>query len=252
MKNKMKVIAVLPARNVEKTLELTVNDIPKDIVNEIILVDNASNDATVEIAKKLGLKVIQHDKDLGYGGSQKTLYRQALTDGADIIIMIHPDYQYDPKLAPYMVAFIQQGICDVMLGNRIRTRQEALGGGMPLYKYISNRFLTFLQNLIMDENLGEWHSGLRAFSREVLETIPWENNSNDYVFDQEILAQVAAFGFKMGDIPVPAKYFSDASSISFRRSVVYGLSTLRVMLQYILNKTGICHSNLFMKIKNER
>ncbi|MEW6040556.1 MAG: glycosyltransferase family 2 protein [Elusimicrobiota bacterium] len=246
----MKVIAVLPARNVEKTLELTVADIPKDIVSEIILVDNASKDATVEIAKKLNLTVIQHEKDMGYGGSQKTLYRRALDNGADIVVMIHPDYQYDPKLTPHLVAFIQQGICDIMLGNRIRTRKEALAGGMPLYKYVSNRFLTFIQNLIMDENLGEWHSGLRAFSRKVLETIPWENNSNDYVFDQEILAQAAAFGFRTGDIPVPAKYFSDASSISFSRSVVYGFGTLRVLTEYILHKTGIKKSPLFQRKKS--
>jgi len=242
-----KTIVILPAYNAAKTLEATVKDIPPRIVDELILVDDCSKDNTVEIAKKLGLKVIVHEKNLGYGANQKTCYREALKDGADIIVMIHPDYQYDPRLTPYLIGLIREGICDVMLGNRIRTREEALAGGMPLYKYLANRILTVIENLFLGQNLGEWHSGFRAYSRKVLETIPWENNSNDFVFDQQILIQAAYFGFRIGDIPVPAKYFAEASSINFKRSIIYGLSILWTLFKFITQKMKILRWLLFEK-----
>ncbi len=238
----MKIIAVLPAYNAEKTLEKTIRDIPQGSVAEIILVDDRSKDGTVALAKKLGLHVILHERNLGYGGNQKTCYREALKRGADVVIMIHPDYQYDARLTPIMTGLIEKGVCDVVLGNRIRTRWEALDGGMPLYKYFANRFLTILENSTTGQNLGEWHSGLRAYSRRVLETIPWELNSNDFVFDQQFLIQAAACHFRIGDIPVAARYFREASSINFRRSVIYGLSTLGVLAQFQLHRMGILRS----------
>ncbi|MFA6092466.1 MAG: glycosyltransferase family 2 protein [Elusimicrobiota bacterium] len=246
MSSKPKVIAVLPAYNAEKTLERTVRDIPAGTVDEIILVDDCSKDGTVEAARKLGLCVIKHEKNLGYGGNQKTCYREALRRGADIVVMIHPDYQYDARLTPHMVGLISNDVCDMVLGNRIRTRQEALRGGMPPYKYVFNRLLTVFENAWTGQNLGEWHSGLRAYSRKVLETVPWELGSDDFVFDQQFLHQAAVLGFRLGDIPVGARYFQEASSISFRRSCVYGLSTLWVMLQVLLHRSGIRPSPLFM------
>ncbi len=243
---KPKIIIVMPAYNAEKTLEKTVKEIPPSVADEIILVDDCSKDKTVEISRKLGLKTIVREKNEGYGANQKTCYTEALKDGADIVVMIHPDYQYDPKVIPYLVAFIKEGICDFMLGNRIRTRKEALEGGMPLYKYLSNRFLTILENFLLGQNLGEWHSGLRAYSRKVLETIPWQNNSNDFVFDQEMLIQASYFGFRIGDIPVPAKYFPEASSINFVRSVKYGIQTLLTILKLFLHKTGLKKCKLFL------
>lgn len=243
---KPKIIAVLPAYNAEKTLEATVKDISPGIVGEIILVDDCSKDNTVGIAKKLGLKVIVHQENLGYGANQKTCYREALKDGADIVVMIHPDYQYDPRLTPYLVGLVKDGICDVILGNRIRTRKEALSGGMPLYKYLANRFLTAIENILLGQNLGEWHSGFRAYSRKVLETIPWEDNSNDFVFDQQFLVQAAYFGFRIGDIPVPAKYFPEASSINFCRSVKYGIEIFLTLLKLALHKIGVKKYALFI------
>lgn len=234
----MKVIAVMPAYNAEKTLEATVRDIPAGTVDTIILVDDNSQDNTASLAKSIGLKVIRHEQNLGYGANQKTCYREALKDGADIIVMIHPDYQYDSRLTPYLVGLIKDGVCDVMLGSRIRTRKEALSGGMPLYKYFFNRLLTVLENVVLGQNLGEFHTGFRAYSRKVLETIPWEKNSNDFVFDQQFLMQAVWFGFKIGEIPVPARYFAEASSINFRRSVVYGLATLKNLVFYILAHWG--------------
>ncbi|OGS24889.1 MAG: glycosyl transferase family 2, partial [Elusimicrobia bacterium RIFOXYB2_FULL_48_7] len=215
---KPKTIIVMPAYNAEKTLEQTVKSIPAGIVDEIILVDDCSKDRTVEISRALGLKTIVHEKNTGYGGNQKTCYSAALNDGADIIVMIHPDYQYDPRAVPQMAAFIENDICDFVLGNRIRTRKEALASGMPVYKYFANRALTMLENFLLGQNLGEWHSGLRAYSRKVLEKIPWQKNSDDFVFDQQMLVQAAYFGFRMGDVPVPSKYFSEASSINLSRS----------------------------------
>lgn len=240
-----KVIIVMPAYNAEKTLQRTVADIPEDSAQEIILVDDCSKDNTVQVAKDLGLRVIQHEKNLGYGGNQKTCYRAALEAGADIVVMIHPDYQYDARLVPYLTGLIKDNVCDVVLGNRIRTRNEALRGGMPVWKYLANRFLTVSENLLTGQNLGEWHSGLRAYNRRVLETIPWERNSNDFVFDCHFLVQAAAFGFRMGDIPVEARYFEEASSINFRRSVRYGLASLGSVLRYVLHRLGLWKSPLF-------
>jgi len=238
----MKTIAVLPAYNAEKTLEKTVRDIPAGCVDEIILVDDASRDGTAELARKLGLTTIVHPQNRGYGGNQKTCYAEALKRGADIVIMIHPDYQYDARLAPHMAGLIAAGVCDVVCGNRIRTRWEALEGGMPFYKYLSNRALTIIENMITGQNLGEWHSGLRAYSRQVLETLPWELNSDDFVFDQQFLIQAACCGFRMGDVPVAVRYFPEASSISFKRSLVYGLSTLLLLAQYVLHRLGLGRS----------
>jgi len=235
----MKTIAVLPAYNAEKTLEKTVRDIPPGSVDEILLVDDCSSDGTYELALKLGIKAFRHEKNAGYGGNQKTCYQKALEAGADVVVMIHPDYQYDPRVAPFMTGLIEDDICDVVLGCRIRTRAEALKGGMPPYKYVANRALTLLENFITGQNLGEWHSGLRAYSRKVLETVRWEENSDDFVFDAQFLAQAAAAGFRIGDIPVEARYFEEASSINFRRSVTYGMSSLGVMARYLLHKTSL-------------
>ena len=242
----MKIVAVLPAYNAEKTLEKTIRDIPTGSVSEIILVDDGSKDGTVELSRKLGLITIVHDRNRGYGGNQKTCYGEALKRGADIVVMIHPDYQYDARLTPIMTGLISAGICDVVLGNRIRTRWEALKGGMPFYKYVFNRMLTAFENSATGQNLGEWHSGLRAYSREVLETIPWELNSDDFVFDQQFLIQAAACRFRLGDVPVAARYFPEASSINFRRSVVYGLSTLVLLARFLLHRLGLLRCALLI------
>lgn len=235
----------MPAYNAELTLEKTFFDIPEGSVNEIILTDDCSSDRTVEIAERLGLTVFKHPKNMGYGANQKNCYNAALRRGADVVIMIHPDYQYDSKLIPYVIGFLETGVCDVVIGSRIRTRREALEGGMPIYKYLSNRFLTTLENIILGQNLGDFHSGFRAYKREVLETIPYENNSNDFVFDTEFLAQAAYFGFKIGDIPVPTRYFNEASSINFKNSIKYGLQTLFVMVKYLIQKTGLIRFKIF-------
>jgi len=240
-----KVIVVMPAYNAEKTVARTVADIPLNAVNQIILVDDCSKDQTVALAEQLGLTVIRHTKNLGYGGNQKTCYRSALEAGADIVVMVHPDYQYDARLVPHMTGLLRDDICDVVLGNRIRTRREALDGGMPLYKYLANRFLTVIENLFMGQNLGEWHSGLRAYTRRVLETIPWERNSDDFVFDCEFLVQASAWKFRIGDIPAPARYFEEASSINFFRSVRYGLASLKSILRFWLHRTHLWKCSLF-------
>lgn len=242
----MKIVVVMPAYNAEKTLEKTVCDIPRESASEIIVVDDCSKDGTVALARRLGLNVITHETNKGYGGNQKTCYHEALKRDADIVVMIHPDYQYDARLTDVMAKLIQLGVCDVVLGNRVRTRWEALAGGMPWWKYLANRLLSGLENTVTGQNLGEWHSGLRAYSRKTLETIPWERNSDDFVFDQQFLYQTAAFHFRIGDIPVPARYFPEASSINFRRSVVYGVSSLWVMLLFGLHRVGIWHSRLFL------
>lgn len=242
-----RVIAVMPAYNAAATLERTVADIPTGAVDEIILVDDCSRDNTVEIARRLGLTVIEHEINTGYGGNQKTCYREALSRGADHVVMIHPDYQYDSRVIPVAIEILKLGICDVVLGSRIRTRREALDGGMPKWKYVANRGLTICENIALGQNLGDFHSGFRAYRREVLETIPFEKNSNDFVFDSQFLAQAVHFGFKLGDIPVPVRYFDEASSINFGRSVTYGTRTLQVLAQYWLNRLGICRSALFQK-----
>lgn len=238
-------VAVMPAYNAAATIRQTVADIPEGSVDEIILVDDCSRDNTVEIARELGLTVIPHERNLGYGGNQKTCYRHALAAGADFVVMIHPDYQYDSRVIPAAVEFLRLGICDFVMGSRIRTRQEALQGGMPRYKYISNRILTMIENIVLGQNLGDFHSGFRAYRREVLETIPFERNSNDFVFDSQFLAQAVHFGFKLGDVPVPVRYFDEASSINFRRSVTYGFATLGVLGKYVLHETGLWKSPLF-------
>jgi glycosyltransferase involved in cell wall biosynthesis len=245
-----KVIAVMPAYNAAQTLVPTLADMPQGCVDEIILVDDCSKDRTTTVAHELGLTVIEHDRNRGYGANQKTCYREALEKGADIIVMIHPDYQYDSRVIPQAVAFIELGICDVVLGNRIRSRVEAIQGGMPLYKYLSNRILTVIENLALGQNLGDFHSGFRVYRREVLERIPFEKNSDDFVFDTQFLVQAVHMGFCLGDIPVPVRYFDEASSINFRRSSVYGLSTLRTLGSYWLNRLGIRRSPLFVPKKS--
>ena len=236
---KPKVVVVMPAYNAEKTLKMTLDDIPPGSADEIILVDDASRDRTAELARGLGLKVIVHPENRGYGGNQKTCYRAALDEGADIVVMLHPDYQYNPKLVPYLSGLIKEDICDIVMANRIRTRREALDGGMPLYKYLSNRMLTFIENLFLGLNLSEYHTGYRAFSRRSLELMPFEKCSDDFVFDQQMLIQAAAMGLRVGEIPVPAKYFEEASSINFMRSSKYGLETLWNVAKFLVHKTGI-------------
>jgi glycosyltransferase involved in cell wall biosynthesis len=238
MKNNPKVIVVLPAYYAEKTLKQTVDDIPKGIVDEVILVDDASKDHTVEIANQLGLTVFEHNQNLGYGGNQKTCYNHALEKGADIVVMVHPDYQYDPKLIKYFVDFIKDDYFDVMLGTRIRTRKEALEGGMPVYKYISNRFLTIFENIVTGQNLSEWHTGMRAYSREVLENIDFNSFSDDFVFDSQVLFKIVEKGYRIGEIPVPVRYFEEASSINFKRSLEYGLGTVWTALKFLFKKIG--------------
>ena len=240
-----KVIIVMPAYNAAKTIKQTLDDIPAGSYDEIILVDDLSKDNTAEVAKSLGLKVIVHDKNKGYGGNQKTCYLAALENGADIVVMLHPDYQYDPKLVPFLTGLIKEDVCDIMMANRIRTRKEALKGGMPFYKYFFNRCLTITENLILGLNLGEYHTGYRAFSRKALETVNFELDSDDFVFDQHILVQAAACGLRIGEIPVPAKYFEEASSINFSRSFKYGLETLWILCRYILHKWHLVPSKMF-------
>lgn len=246
------VVVVMPAYNAELTLERTLRDIPRGSVNEVILTDDASTDRTVEIARKLGITVLRHPRNLGYGANQKTCYDAALKRGADAIIMIHPDYQYDPRVIPFALGFLSTGICDVIIGSRIRTRREALQGGMPLYKYISNRFLTITENFVLGQNLGDFHSGFRAFRREVLESIDYHRNSDDFVFDTEFLAQAVVAGFRVGDVPIPTRYFAEASSINFRRSVKYGIQTLGVMLKYIVHTARIHQCELFATPPRQR
>jgi glycosyltransferase involved in cell wall biosynthesis len=240
-----KVIIVMPARNAGCTLEKTIKDIPNGFADEIILVDDSSKDDTVEIARRLGLTILIHDRNLGYGANQKTCYDEALKHHADIIIMIHPDYQYDGSLAPLFAEIIERGVCDIVLGSRVRTRRECLGSGMPLYKYVANRFLTVLENLLTGQNLSEWHTGYRAYSRKVLESIPFRKNSNSFVFDSQFLAQAAYFGFRIGDLPVPCRYMDEASSIHFRQSVIYGIGTIKVLFQFILQKFHVMKFEIF-------
>jgi len=224
------VAVVMPAFNAEKTLRATIDEIPSHFGKYLILVDDASTDGTVVLAHKLGLTVIEHSVNRGYGGNQKTCYEAALKTDADVVVMLHPDNQYDARVAPVMVDLIRLGICDVVLGNRIRTRAEALAGGMPFWKYVINRVSTFSENLVLGQSLGDFHSGFRAFSREVLERIPFNENSDDFAFDQEFLIQAVGFGFKIGDVPVPVRYMKESSSISFRRSVRYGFGGVNAFI----------------------
>lgn len=239
-----KLIVVMPAYNAEKTLRQTYSEIPHEYVDEVILVDDASSDDTLKIARELNIKIIVHKKNIGYGGNQKTCYRTALEMGADIVVMVHPDYQYPPKLVTAMTSMIVSGHYDIVLGSRI-LGGGALKGGMPLYKYISNRFLTLIENLILGIKLSEYHTGFRAFSRRVLETLPLGENSDNFVFDNEIIVQAAYFGFKIGEISCPTRYFKDASTINFPQSVEYGLGVLVTILKYILHKLGMMRSRIF-------
>ena len=241
-----RVIVVMPAYNAAQTLERTYNDLSKEVVDKIILVDDVSQDETVEIARRLGLKVIVHVQNKGYGGNQKTCYLEALKDGADIVVMLHPDYQYDSTLVPELIRPIQEGRADMVMGSRFLS-SKPLAGGMPIYKYISNRFLTTVENLILGQRLSECHTGFRAFSRRLLATIPFLLNSDKFVFDTETIAQAVAFGFEIAEIAVPTRYFKEASSVDFRNSIIYGLSTLWVMVKYLLNKWGLVRSNQFNK-----
>jgi glycosyltransferase involved in cell wall biosynthesis len=242
---KYKIIAVLPAYNAESTLAATLADIPAGSVDEIVLVDDQSRDRTVQVARLMGLTVIEHPNNRGYGGNQKTCYRHALERGAEVVVLIHPDYQYDSRVIPHAVGFIELGICDIVLGSRIRSRTEALAGGMPLYKYLSNRFLTAVENIALGQNLGDFHSGFRVYRRQVLERIPFERNSDDFLFDTQFLIQAVRFGFRLGEIPIPVRYFPEASSINFKRSLKYGLGTLAVVGQYWLDRLGVWRSKLF-------
>ena len=245
MINAKKIIIVLPAYNASKTLEKTYNEIPFNIVDDIILVDDNSTDQTAEIAQKLGIKhLIKHEKNKGYGGNQKSCYQKALELNGDIIIMLHPDYQYTPKLIQSMSYLIANDVYKVVIGSRILGK-GALKGGMPKYKYISNRFLTLFQNILMNQKLSEYHTGYRAFHKEVIEEINFKNNSDDFIFDNEMLAQIFMKGHEIAEITCPTKYFEEASSINFSRSVKYGLGVLIVSLKYFLHKNKLYKFDLF-------
>jgi len=245
-KNK-KVVVVLPAYNASKTLEMTLNEVPMNIVDELILVDDASKDNTSEVAKSLGIHhVIVHENNKGYGGNQKSCYNKALEIGADIVVMVHPDYQYTPKLVEAMVSIIGNGLYDVVLASRILGK-GALKGGMPMYKYIANRFLTLTQNILINEKLSEYHTGYRAFSKKALESISYNSNSDDFVFDNQMIAQLFYKGFECAEVTCPTKYFEEASSINFKRSSIYGLGCLKTAIEYRLNKWGLMGSDYLRK-----
>ncbi len=242
-----KVIIVMPAYNAAKTLQKTYSDIPKKYKKSILLVDDGSHDSTVRKAKRLGIKTISHPQNRGYGGNQKTCYTVAVSEKADIVVMIHPDYQYDATLTEELIRPLLQGREDIMLGSRIRTREEVLSGGMPWWKYAGNRFLTIFENTVLGRNLSEYHTGLRAYTKETLKVLPFHRFSDDFVFDQELLVSAVYSGLRIGEIPVPVRYFPDASSISFMRSVKYGLMTLLTLAKYMIAKTGIVVPAIFIK-----
>jgi len=247
MINGKKLIVVMPAYNAEQTLMQTYNDLPHEIVDEIILVDDFSKDHTIEVARRLGIKtIIRHNQNLGYGGNQKTCYTAALERGADIVVMLHPDYQYAPNLCGAIAWMIASAEYDMVLASRILGR-GALKGGMPIWKYIANRFLTAFENMLVDVKLSEYHTGYRAFTRQVLETLPLHENSDDFVFDNQMIAQAVAFGFNLGEISCPTRYMPEASSINFRRSVKYGFGVLATSMAYRLHKWGIAKSAMFEK-----
>jgi glycosyltransferase involved in cell wall biosynthesis len=239
-----KIVVVMPAYNAEKTLRQTIAEIDRVIVDEVILVDDYSSDQTVKIARELDLHVYLHQKNLGYGGNQKTCYAEALKLSADVVVMVHPDYQYTPKLIPAMASMLVSGVYDAVLASRI-LGGSARQGGMPLYKYVANRFLTFAENLITGMKLSEYHTGYRAFTREVLTAIPLERNSNDFIFDNQILLQIDKWGCRIGEISCPARYFAEASSINFRRSLKYGCGCLYEAIRYRLDREGITKSRLY-------
>ncbi len=238
------VVVVLPAYNAARTLRRTFDEIPRDIVDDVLLVDDASQDSTQSLAAELGLRFVAHPRNLGYGGNQKTCYREVLKGEADIVVMLHPDYQYSPRLLPAMAAMIGSGHYDVVLGSRILGSRPT-DGGMPRYKYIANRVLTAGQNFVIGQKLSEFHTGYRAFSREVLETLPLDANSDGFAFDNQMLAQAAFAGFRIGEISCPARYFPEASSIGFASSVVYGLSVVRTSIEFRLAAWGVAHTKVF-------
>ena len=244
MLNGKKIVVVMPSYNAARTLARTVEEVPRDIVDEILLVDDASSDETVNLANELGLTVFVHEKNFGYGRNQKTCYREAVSRGADIVVMVHPDYQYSPNLIVPMAGMIAYGEYDCIVGSRILGK-GALSGGMPLYKYVSNRFLTLFQNIFLSAKLSEYHTGFRAFSREVLEALPLNENSDDFVFDNQMLAQVVHFGYRLGEISTPTRYFAEASSINFSRSVRYGIGVLVTSLQFRLHRMKLYRSRIF-------
>ena len=239
-----RVVVVMPAYNAARTLERTFREIPLDLVDEVVVTDDASSDDTAAIARRLGLRTLVHGKNRGYGGNQKTCYREALRLGADIVVMLHPDYQYTPKLLPSMIGMLTDGPFDVVLGSRI-LGGSALAGGMPRYKYVANRILTATQNLLAGAKLSEYHTGYRAFKREVLQALPLLENSDDFVFDNQMLAQILYQGFRIGEISCPAAYFQEASSIDFRRSLKYGVGVLGVSVQLLLQRLGIARFSIF-------
>jgi glycosyltransferase involved in cell wall biosynthesis len=245
MINNKTITVVLPAYNAESTLEQTYNEIPFDIVDNVILVDDLSSDKTIEKAKEIGIKhIIEHSENKGYGGNQKTCYNKALELNSDIIVMLHPDYQYNPKLIHSMCYMIANGLYEVVLGSRILGK-GALKGGMPLYKYIANRVLTMIQNLLMNQKLSEYHTGYRAFTRNVMETINYNSNSDDFIFDNQVLAQIFFAGFEIAEITCPTKYFREASSIDFGRGIKYGLGVIIVSIMYFLQKSGLFKFKIF-------
>lgn len=244
MLNGQKIIVVMPAYNAAETLARTVREIPRDIVDEILLVDDASSDDTVALARELELTVFQHERNFGYGRNQKTCYREALKHDADIVVMVHPDYQYSPNLIVPMAGMIAYGEYDVVMGSRI-LGNGAIDGGMPVYKYIANRFLTLAQNMLCGQKLSEYHTGFRAFRREVIENLPLEENSDDFVFDNQMIAQAIYFGHRIGEISCPTRYFDEASSINFRRSVTYGLGVLETSVRFRIHRLGIKKSRIF-------
>ena len=244
MINGKRILVVLPAYNAAKTLEQTYQEVPREFVDEIILVDDGSHDSTAQVASQLGLTTFVHKRNLGYGRNQKTCYREALRRGADIVVMLHPDYQYSPNLIVSLAAMIAYGEYDVALGSRI-LGVGALKGGMPLYKYVANRFLTLFENLLLKYKLSEYHTGYRAFARTVLDSLPLEANSDDFVFDNQMLAQIVYFGYRMGEVSCPTRYFAEASSINFWRSCKYGLGVLATSLQFRLQKWGLANFRIF-------
>lgn len=235
-----RVIVVMPAYNAARTLEKTYNSIPRGSCAMVILVDDHSHDQTAAVAKSLGIDlVVEHDSTRGYGANQKTCYREALKHGAAIIVMVHPDNQYDARLLPYFIGFVSAGICDIMLGNRIRTRRDALSGGMPKYKYFANRTLTIIANVCLGTNLGDFHSGFRVYSKDVLEGVPWQDNGDGFSFDPEFLTKAVLLGYRVGDAPIPCSYPVDASFIGFKDSVVYGMGTLMALVKYLLARLQV-------------